>query len=382
MGLLFEGVKMTEEIRPLWIMESPNHSGMSVANRNLAAGMVRANAKPEIFAVHDGENSPDFEMIGCPVHIFPHLGSTFIGGGALREASTQDVNVVHALSADMLKRAERMARRLNVPLLITCNRLDEEELRGIAGFKGHGVVAVSRAILERIVNVSGITRDRIRVIHNGLDLTRIPRPAFTENSTQVAWRMPVIGTLGHLSEKKGQRIFLQAVKLLLERGLDAEFVVLGDGPDRTMLRSLADELKVTKRVTFTPHTVSGQLNQLDILVEPSLQEGLGMSVMQAMATGVPVVATGVGGLYDLIDDGVTGVMVRAADPKALADAIWRLLNNSSERLEMAKQAREMIEREFSADLMAQKLIEYYKECMEMFQGWHAGETAFARLFLA
>lgn len=372
---------MTNEIRPLWIMESPNHSGMSVANRNLAAGMIHADAKPEIFALKDGENSHDFEMIGCPVHIFPHMGSTLIGGQAIREATNQDINIVHALSADMLKRAERVARRLDVPLIITCNRLDENELRGIAGFKGQGVVAVSRAILERIVNVAGITRDRIRVIHNGLDLARMPRPAFTENSTQSAWRTPVIGTLGHLSEKKGQRIFLQAVKLLLERGLDAEFVVLGDGPDRTALRGLADELNVTKRVTFTPHTVSGQLNQLDILVEPSLQEGLGMSVMQAMATGVPVVVTGVGGLYDLVDDGVTGVMVRAADPQALAEAIWRLLNNSSERLEMAKQAREMIERDFSADLMAERLLEYYHECTETFQGWHAGETSIARLFL-
>ena len=365
-----------DELRPLWIMESPNHSGMSVANRNLAAGMARIGARPYIFALRDGENAPDFEMIGCPVSIFPHLGHALLGGHAAREAALLGVNVVHALSADMQKRAERIARKLDLPLLITCNRLDEVELRGLSGFKGQGVVAVSRAIRERIVNVAGIPQERIRVIHNGLDLTRIPRPTFTENSSAGAWRTPVIGTLGHLSEKKGQRVFLQAVKLLLERGFDAEFVILGDGPDRTALRGLADELNVTKRVTFTPHTVSGQLNQLDILVEPSLQEGLGMSVMQAMATGVPVVATGVGGLYDLIEDGVTGIMVPAADPVALADAIWRLINNSSERLELAKQARAMIEREFSTELVSQKLVDYYHDCIEVFRGWHSGETSF------
>ena len=364
------------EMRPLWIMDCPNHSGMSLANRNLAAGMCRIGAKPFIFALKDGENAPDFEMTGCPVRVFPHMGHTLIGGTALREAGLLGANIVHALSVDMLKRAERIARRLDVPLVVTCNRLEESELKSISGFKGQGVVAVSRAIQERIVNVSGIVRDRIRVIHNGLDLGRFPRPNFSENSGGVSWRTPVIGTLGHLSEKKGQRVFLQAVKLLLERGLDSEFVVLGDGPDRTALRSLADELNVTKRVTFTHHTVSGQLNQLDLLVEPSLQEGLGMSVMQAMATGVPVVANGVGGLYDLIEDGVTGVMVPAGDPVALADAIGRLISNPSERLELAKQARLMVEREFSSDLVAQKLVDYYRDCLGVFRGWNSGETSF------
>lgn len=360
---------MENAIKPLWIMESPNHSGMSVANRNLAAGMIKINCKPDIFALRDGENGPDFAMTGTPIHIFPHIGNPLLSGTAYREASQLGVNLVHALSADVLKRAEKMARKLDAPLVVTCNRLEEEDLKRLIGFAGQGVIAVSRAIHERIVNVAGIPRERIQVIHNGLDLSIMPRPSFTERDAPAAWRCPVIGTLGHLSQKKGQRVFLQAVKILIARGLDAEFVVLGDGPDRLALRGLADELNVTKRVTFTPHTVSGQLGQLDLLVEPSLQEGLGMSVMMAMATGVPVVATGVGGLYDLIEDGVSGVMVPAGDAEALADAIWRLLKNESERREMAKQARDMVEREFSAELVAKKLLGYYEECAKAFKGW-------------
>lgn len=368
-------------LRPLWLMESPNHSGMSVANRNLAAGMVDIGVTPDIFALKDGENSPDFKQVGAPVRIFPRLGNTITGGTAIREAALLGASLVHALSTEMLKRAERVARKLNAPLFVTANRLEESEIRSLADFRGHGIIAVSRAIRERIVNVAGIPQDRIRVIHNGLDLSRLPRPTFDDNGAPAGlFRTPVIGTLGLLSEKKGQRVFLQAVKMLLERGLDAEFVILGDGPDRTALRSLADELQVTKRVTFTPQTVSGQLTQLDILVEPSLQEGLGMSVMQAMAMGVPVVATGVGGLYDLIEDGATGVMVPANSPVALADAIWRLLHNSGERTEMAKQAREIVEREFSAPHVAQQLIDYYRDCLDDFRGWNAKETAFVGQF--
>ena len=339
--------------------------------------MVRIGVPPVIFAAETGESALDFEQSGAPIDIYPHFGSRLFGGAALIEAERRGVTLVHALSPDLLKRGERMAKKLNVPLLVTANRLEESELREMSSFNGQGVVAVSTAIRERIVNVAGIPQDRIRVIHNGLDLSRIPRPSLDDpDNLSSLWRMPVIGTLGHLSEKKGQRVFLQAVRILIDRGFDAEFVILGDGPDRTALRNFADELNVTKRVTFTPQTVSGQLNQLDILVEPSLQEGLGISVMQAMATGVPVIANGVGGLYDLIEDGKTGIMVPAGDATALADAIWRLINNPSERLELARQAREMIEKDFSAEMVGESLTEYYHECSNSFGGWREGTTRY------
>ncbi|MDR1533730.1 MAG: glycosyltransferase family 4 protein [Planctomycetota bacterium] len=362
-------------LRPLWLMESPDHSGVAAANLHLAAGMGRNNVVPEIMARREGGNAGEFAGIGCQVRIFPYLGWPWLDSPARRAAAAAGISLVHALSPELAPAGERLARRLGVPLFLTVNRLAEEEIRRTANFRGQCLVAVSGAIMERLVNGAGISRDRIRTIPNCLDLTRLPRPVFLENSRPDSpGQVPVIGTLGHLSERKGQRVFLQAVRILLDRKLDAEFLVLGDGPDRLALRSLADELKVAKRVTFTPQTVSGQLAQMDLLVEPSLQEGLGMSVMQAMASGVPVVATGVGGLYDLIDDGVTGVMVPAADPEMLAGAIWELLRHPGQRLEMAKQAREKIEREFSCERVAQELIAGYREVREFFPGWD-GENA-------
>lgn len=372
-----------EPPRPLWILAAPHHSGTTFANRNLATGLVKIGATPTLFVLANGECAVDFEQVGVQVRVFPHLGGLLRGNAAVREAVALNITVVHALSPDVLRRAERLARKLNVPLLVTVNRLEENEIASMNDFRGQGVVAVSTAIRERIVNAAGLAQNRIRVIHNGIDLSRFPRPSFNPASAvdqTVPWRTPVIGTLGQLAEKKGQRVFLKAVRLLMDKGMDAEFVILGDGPDRLALRNLAEKLNIAKRVTFTPQTVSGQLSQLDLLVEPSLQEGLGVSVMQAMAMGVPVVATGVGGLYDLIEDGHTGLMVQANDHVALADAIWRVLHNASERVEMARQAREMIEREFSADLMGQRLAEYYQSCQEAFRGWGKEPRQSVRLY--
>lgn len=371
---------MDKTLRPLWLMSSPNQSGASFANRNLACGMVKIGITPSLFVLEEGESGVEFKQCGVQFRVFPHLGKRFFGGAAVKEAHKLGVNVVHALSPDVAKRGERLARKLNVPFLVTVNCLEENEIRSMRDFPGQGVVAVSTAIRERMVHNAGVAQSRIRVIHNGLDLTRFPRPHFPETADDLVspWHTPVIGTLGHLSQRKGQRVFLQAVKVLVERGLDAEFVVLGDGPDRHALRNMAEKLHVTNRVTFTPQTVSGQLNQLDLLVEPSLQEGLGVSVMQAMAMGVPVVATGVGGLYDLIEDGQTGVMVPPNDPEKLADAIWRLLKNPAERMEMARQAREMIESGFSADRIAAELTTYYEECIATFFGWSYKSGRFAK----
>ncbi len=361
-------------------MSSPNQSGASFANRNLACGMAKIGIVPSLFVLEEGESGVEFKQCGVNFGVFPHLGARFFGGAAAKEAKKLGVNVVHALSPDIAKRGERLARKLNVPFLVTVNRLEENEIRSMRDFPGQGVVAVSTAIRERMVHNAGVPQNRIRVIHNGLDLSRFPRPHFPETADDLVspWHTPVIGTLGHLSQRKGQRVFLQAVKSLVERGLDAEFVVLGDGPDRHALRDMAEKLHVTNRVTFTPQSVSCDINQLFLLVEPLLQEGRGVSVMQAMATGVPVVATGVGGLYDLIEDGKTGVMVPPNDADRLADSIWRLLKNPSERIEMARQAREMIERDFSADRIAAELTSYYEECMATFFGWAYKSGRFAK----
>ncbi|MDR2391111.1 MAG: glycosyltransferase family 4 protein [Planctomycetota bacterium] len=367
-------------IRPLWLIEAPDHSGMAIANLHLAVGMGRVGMVPALFALRDGDNAADFVAADCHPRIFPHLGWPLIGGSAAREALETGVSLVHAISLDLDRRGERLARKLRVPLVATANRLEEDEIRLAADFRGQLLVAVSDAIRERLVNKAGVSRDRIRVIRNCLDLSRFPKPSFPEVVPNSGPQAAVIGTFGRLAEKKGQRVFLQTAKLLIENGLDAEFLVLGDGPDRSALRNLADELNISKRITFTPKTVSGQLARLDILVEPSLQEGLGMSVMQAMAMGVPVVASGVGGLYDLIDDGVTGIMVQANDPEALARAILGLLDNPGQRLELARQAREKIEREFSCELVAQELSACYREVLDSFAGWGGGDAGTVHAF--
>ena len=347
--------------RILWLFESANHSGVVFAAKQIIPYLHKLGAGLYIFALKSGEMEQDFAMLRCPVERFPYMGSWLLGRSAVNEAKKLGIQLVHAQSTSMLKQAKNMAAKLACPFIVTANRMDDSDFLKSAGFCGNGIIAVSDAIKERLANISCIQQKRIKVIPNAIDLSRFPR--FNMNLRTVMNRVPVVGTFGQLAERKGQRIFLQAVKILLDQGIDAEFVLLGDGPDRPALRELAVELGVAKRVTFTPQTVSGQISHLDILVEPSFQEGLGLSVMQAMAAGVPVVASGVGGLYSLIEDGKTGIMVQAGEAVSLAEAIRLLLENPAERLELARQAREKIEKEFNADIVSEQLLSYYNSLL-------------------
>jgi glycosyltransferase involved in cell wall biosynthesis len=117
-------------------------------------------------------------------------------------------------------------------------------------------------------------------------------------------------------------------------------------------------LSIANRLTFSASTITDSHNilNIDIFVEPTRREGFGMSVLQAMASGIPVVACGVGGIYGLIDDGVNGLLVPANDCEAMAAAICRLLASPELRAELAQNARQKVEKEFSAKVVAEKII--------------------------
>jgi glycosyltransferase involved in cell wall biosynthesis len=146
---------------------------------------------------------------------------------------------------------------------------------------------------------------------------------------------------------------------LLAQGVDAEFVILGEGEEEPALRALARRLGVQRRVTFTPFVHHSQIAGLGLLVEPSVIEGLGLSVLQAMALGTPVAAAGAGGVFDLVDDGVTGLLAPPNDADGLARTVRRLLDDPAGALEMARQARDRVERHFDAGSAARAALEFY-----------------------
>ncbi len=164
-----------------------------------------------------------------------------------------------------------------------------------------------------------------------------------------------------LREEKRIDVLINAAPQILARFPDAHFLIAGDGTCRESLVALAGQLGITDRVTFLGHRddVPAVLAQADMFVLPSRSEALPNSVIEAMASGLPVVASRVGGIPELVDDGKTGYLVPPGDPNALADALARLLEDPRRSAELGRAGRIKIEQNYSFDRMVEQMETLY-----------------------
>jgi glycosyltransferase involved in cell wall biosynthesis len=228
-----------------------------------------------------------------------------------------------------------------------------------------GVIAISRIIRDLLVS-AGVEPGKIRLIHSGIDPQRYQRQPdeFSAGDTST-----VIGCLARLEERKGHRFLLQAAAFLKARGLKLKYRIAGKGPLRDELEQLTDRLGLRNEVCFLGFVADTAefLSTIDLLVMPSLFEGLGVAALEAMAAGKPVIATSTGGLVESVLDGVTGLLVPARDPAALTDAIAKLVRTPSLAGEMGRQGRQRVMQHFTLAQMAQGNESFYYELLDSLQ---------------
>ena len=176
---------------------------------------------------------------------------------------------------------------------------------------------------------------------------------------------PVVVNVAHLAAHKGQKYLVRAIPLVLSRIPNARFFIVGGGELMGELCSLAASLGLNQKLILTGfrHDVGAFYQIADLFVMSSIQEGLGTSVLDAMALEKPVVATHSGGIPEIIRDGETGKLVTAADPTALAGGIIELLTNAEQARRMAGRGKEMVRRKFSVDAMVDKNVEVYERIL-------------------
>lgn len=223
-----------------------------------------------------------------------------------------------------------------------------------------GVVAISGKIADLLLS-AGVKREKIRIIHSGIEPTDYLRlPQAKRNSN-----LPVLGTVATLEERKGHRFLLEAAALLKRQGLRANYYFAGEGGEKGPLQKMAAELGIQDEVVFMGFVadIPGFLSGIDIFVLPSVYEGLGVAILEAMAAGKPVIATRVGGIPELIENQVTGFLVPPKDPSALADAISQLLSDKELARRVAERAREQVRLHFTVEEMAKRNEDYYYELL-------------------
>ncbi len=217
----------------------------------------------------------------------------------------------------------------------------------------HRIVANSRAAANKLLE-EGVPDAKILVIPNGIDMDLFPSREYTRNPRRIA-------VVACLREEKRIDLVIKAAPAVLAHYPDAEFVIAGDGSCRDALVTLARERRVLDRFTFLGHRddVPAVLAGADLFTLPSRSEAFPNSIIEAMASGLPVVATAVGGIPELVDDGRTGTLVPSGDGDALARALIDLLGQP-ERIEaFGRAGRRRVQQTYSFERMVEQFERLY-----------------------
>jgi glycosyltransferase involved in cell wall biosynthesis len=224
-------------------------------------------------------------------------------------------------------------------------------------------VAASEAIHQMLIE-DGIDRDRVVTVYEGIDIHRIQaEPA--ANIHAEFWlptQAPIVGAVAALTQEKGHKYLIDAAALVVREVPDARFVIFGEGELRPALERQVKELRLDKHVLlpgFRPDILAF-IKSFDLFVMSSLAEGLGTSLLDAMALSKPTVASDTGGIPEVVSHDETGLLVPPRDQRALATAISELLKNQERRDRMGKAGLERVKRSFSAERMVEKTLEVYR----------------------
>jgi glycosyltransferase involved in cell wall biosynthesis len=206
-------------------------------------------------------------------------------------------------------------------------------------------------------------------IYNGVDYAAITKAVSGVNRTALRTQMgvadgPIIGIVGRLSGEKGQAVLLDAMSDVIKTIPDATLLVVGDGPDGEMLRKRAEDLKLSNYVKWlrqkNPEEVYQLYGIMDVVVVPSVFEGFGLVAAEAMAAGRPVVASSADGLREIVDDGVTGILVVPRSSRAIKDAICKLLADRNLSEAMGQLGKERIGNLFSLGRFSSAILDAYR----------------------
>ena len=260
-----------------------------------------------------------------------------------------------------------MSTQLAKPPLVAARRVDFH-LRGssLSRWKYRQVdcfLCASDAIRQMLIS-DGVPAARAVTVHEGIDLERVEAapPANLHEDLWLPHHAPIVGNVAALVAHKGQRHLIESARLVLPQVPDARFVIAGEGELRPALERQIKDHHLEKHVLlagFRPDVLSLH-KAFDIFVMSSVTEGLGTSLLDAMAAGKPVVATTAGGIPEVVVDGETGFLVPPRDHDAMAGAIVKLLKDEALRHRMGEAGRARVRTIFSAERMVQETLRVYQ----------------------
>jgi glycosyltransferase involved in cell wall biosynthesis len=232
------------------------------------------------------------------------------------------------------------------------------------------LIAVSTELRRCLEDEVGVGSSKITVIPNGIDpahweVFRGNGSVEVKNTLGLSEDAILLGTVGRLVPFKGHSILLQSIAMIAENHPNVYLLIIGDGPLRRDLETEAVELGISERIKFLGFVdePGRYMAALDIFVLPSIKEPFGIVLLEAMALGLPVVSTNGGGVPDIVEDGISGLLARPGDAESLAKAVERMLADRDLRETFAQTGLQLVNKNFTIKSMADKTFAAYSNLL-------------------
>ena len=282
------------------------------------------------------------------------------------------IDIMHAQSRVSQVTCYLASLFTKIPYITTCHGFFKPKItRKLFKFWGIKVIAISEAVRAHLVNDLKVPKDKIVMIHNGVDIGNFKRNYNNEEKESIRKEFSltkaiVVGIIARLSSVKGHIYLLEAAKLILNKRKDIQFLIIGDGPEESKLKKHTKTLEIEENVVFHKSILdtAQALAVMDIFVMPSISEGLGLAILEAMASSLPIVASDVGGIYSLISEGKNGYLLTPKNPAAIEDAILKIINNSQLAKDMGNLGQKICEKDFSLNVFADQVEKVYTQALK------------------
>lgn len=361
----------------LYLTNHLNTGGITSYVLSLAGGL-KARGHNVYVASSQGELIPRFMDAGIgylpipirtksEVNCFKILPSFFKCSAFIKE---KNIGIIHSNTRVTQVLGSLLEYFSDRPHISTCHGFFKQRLsRRLFPCWGKKVIAISQGVKEHLVGDFKVNENDIVVIHNGIDVDKFRGQGIGDRG-QGKKELglgdgPVVGIVARLSDVKGHIYLIEAMPAVFNKVPDAQLLIAGEGKMKGELAALGKRLGIAQSIFFVPSVNDTRMvyRALDLFVLPSLKEGLGLALMEAMAFGLPCIGSDVGGIKDLIKDKFNGLLIKPGDSRGLSEAILKLLLDKEEAFALGERARVFISEKFSLRRMVLETEKAYLECV-------------------
>lgn len=357
--------------RILYIAQTLGFGGAEKVILDLATHINKKRFEPVVFSHVRGLMEENFLKAGIDLEIIEKtrpLDFLFLIK-MCRTIKQKKIDLIHSHGVTATVYGGIAAKFFRIPLMITVHGRSTYSVRvGVKGLQfaqkfGANIVTVSNQLKYELTRDIGLNEEKITTIYNGIDADKLLK---SDEQLTCAIKKelsidsyPVVGSVGSLREVKGHRYLIQALPRILKKYPNIKLIFVGDGELKDDLMNISEKLNVSKNILFLGHRrdVPQLMSVFDLVVQPSLTEGISIVILEAMASSKAIIATDVGGNSTLVENNNSGILIPPRDSEKLADAIINLLGDGKKRMLLGETAFKRVKERFS---IYQTVSEYEK----------------------